>query len=379
MASSDSLRVEEAAAAWLARRDRDEWTAADQAEFTQWLHASTAHRVAYLRLKSAWEQAHRLRAIGAGAMPGVVPPAGEWRRSPFFERQAATTTSDPATANIDNALDGARPGTRSKASAVDPLGAPTHQSRFAPRRRGLHWTRSASRALAASVLFAIAVGSGWYFWPQPSVYRTDVGGLQSVPLSDGSQVTLNTASEIRVAVTDTERRVTLARGEAFFEVAKDAKRPFVVSVANKRVIAVGTKFSVRREADNVRVVVTEGRVRVERIGGQQGPAEQLSAGTVARAGDAGTLVQEKPLAEAEEYLSWRTGFLVFRDSTLGEAVAEFNRYNTHQIVVEDPAVAAIHVGGSFRSNNVDAFIRLIEQGLPVRAERSDDRIVLKAT
>ncbi len=85
------------------------------------------------------------------------------------------------------------------------------------------------------------------------------------------------------------------------------------------------------------------------------------------------------MAEAEEYLSWRTGFLVFRDTTLGEAVAEFNRYNTTKIAIDDPAVASIHVGGSFRSNNVDAFVRLIEQGLPVYAERSADRIVLKAT
>jgi len=196
-------------------------------------------------------------------------------------------------------------------------------------------------------------------------------------MPDGSKVTLNTNSEIRVAVTETERRVTLDKGEAFFEVAKDPRRPFVVHAGDKQIVAVGTKFSVRRDADAVRVVVTEGRVRLERSSASgAAPLAQLSAGTIARAAGAGTLVQEKPLDEAEEFLSWRTGFLVFRDTTLGDAVAEFNRYNMHKIVIEDPAVAAMHVGGSFRSTNVDAFVRLLQEGFQIHVDQRDEQIVL---
>lgn len=148
---------------------------------------------------------------------------------------------------------------------------------------------------------------------------------------------------------------------------------------NQRVIAVGTKFSVRREEGDIRVVVTEGKVRVETEGGNpSGSAEPLVAGTIAQASEAGVLLQSKPLAEAEESLSWRQGVLVFRQMTLADASAEFNRYNTRKIVIDDPQVAALHVAGSFHANNVEAFVRLIERGYPLRAEERDGQFVLMA-
>jgi transmembrane sensor len=378
---ASSIEIEKTASAWLAKRDSGQWSDADQAEFGRWLRASTAHRVAFVRLEFAWEQTHRLKALGARAVPGHVPSPGEWRQPPFFERSAASVTGETATAATGVNTEGARPGWTSPEPApgsAEERATPSRQETL--RSTWLHWRRPLSRAIAASLVLAFALSSGWYFWPHGTIYRTDVGGLESVPLSDGSKVTLNTASEIRIAVTETERRVTLDQGEAFFEVAKDPTRPFVVSAGNKRIIAVGTKFSVRREADDVRVVVTEGRVRIERSGASgHVPVSQLSAGTVARAGDADTLVQEKPLLEAEEYVSWRTGYLVFRDTALSDAVAEFNRYNVQKIVIEDPAVAAMHVGGNFRSTNVEAFVRLIEQGFAIHAEAHGDQILLKAT
>ena len=345
------LEIEETAARWLAQRDSGGWSDADEAELSHWLNSSTAHRVAFLRLEAAWEQADRLKALGAGATPGLIPNPGEWWQSPFFE--------PPPTTPVETAT-------------------PLDLSTPPPARIGRIWL-SHSRALAASLVIVAIVGGGSYFWPHGSVYRTDVGGLASVPLSDGSKVTLNTDSEIRVAVTETERRVTLDQGEAFFEVAKDPKRPFVVRAGEERVIAVGTKFSVRRDGDTVRVVVTEGRVRVERASpGGLIPVTQVSAGTIASAASTGTLVQKEPIVEAEESLSWRRGFLVFRDTSLGEAIIEFNRYNERKIVIEDPAIAALHVGGSIRSTNVEAFVRLIEQGFPVHAEVRGDQILLKA-
>jgi len=95
--------------------------------------------------------------------------------------------------------------------------------------------------------------------PGGTRYSTPVGEIASVPMRDGSKVTLNTDSQIRVTLTDSERRVDLKYGEAFFEVSKDPKRPFVVNAGGKRVIAVGTQFSVRRDANDIQVVVTEGR------------------------------------------------------------------------------------------------------------------------
>jgi transmembrane sensor len=338
----NSRQIEDTAADWLARRDGSDWRASDEAELDVWLQAATAHRVAFLRLEAAWQQADRLKVLGAGMPPGAVPAPGAWQASPFFDGGAAVLA----------------------ATAVAAEDAP----RWFPRYR----------AMAAMLLLGVFVAAGWFLYPfGGSSYSTDVGGLAAVPMSDGSKVTLNTDSKIRVAVSETERVVNLRQGEAYFEVAKDPSRPFVVQAGDKRVVAVGTKFSVRRTHDDIRVVVTEGKVRVETgTGRPETPAAELVAGTVARSDSDGTLVQEKPLADIEEYLSWRSGFLVFRDMTLGDAVTEFNRYNTRKIVIDDPAVSAIRIGGNFRSTNVDAFVRLLEQGFPIRASRQDDQIVL---
>lgn len=361
-----SIQIEEAAAVWLAKRDGGTWTDADDTEFTQWLHASTANRVAYIRLDAAWQRANRLKALGAGVRSGDVPRPGEWRHSAFSERLHAPASLPAHSLSVIDEQEGpADPGGEASSAVPDK----------ARRVRFL--------SLAASVLIATMVSVGWYLWPAGASYRTPVGGLAAVPMSDGSRITLNTDSEIRVAVTQTERRVELAQGEAFFEVAKDPARPFIVKAGDKRIIAIGTKFSVRRDegrSGEVLVVVTEGRVRVEstapRLASTTVPPTEVSAGRIARSGDAGVLIQEKPLAETEEILSWRSGYLIFRDITLADAVAEFNRYNTTKIVIEDAAVAGIRIGGNFRSTNVAAFVRLLEDGFPIRVEQRDHRIVL---
>lgn len=339
MSTDRYKQIDEAAGDWLARRDACDWTDEDQHLFDQWLDESPLHRVAYLRIEHAWQRSERLTVLGAGKSAGDVPPPNAWNLSPFFAQQG-----------LEKSI---------------PAGA------IVSRR----WVQS----LAAAVLLVVALGTSYHYWPTGPRYRTAVGGLASVPMPDGSKVTLNTDSEIRVAVTEKERRVELEHGEAFFEVAKDPTRPFVVRAGNQRVVAVGTKFSVRREQGDIRVVVTEGKVRVETAdSNRSGSAEPLVAGTIAQVSDAGVLLQTRPLAEAEESLSWRQGVLVFRQMTLADASAEFNRYNSRKIVIEDPHVGALHVAGSFHANNVEAFIRLLERGYPLRAEERGDEFVLTA-
>ncbi len=322
----NSAQDHEAAAQWLARRDSGKWLPEDDAQLDAWLKASTGHRVAFIRLETAWREANRVKILGAGAARGSVPPRVQ---------------SDVGRVAADRLPNTAR-----------------------------------RMALAAGILLALASGIAWYVLPARSAYETPVGGLASVPIADGSKVTLNTDSEIRVRVTDTERLVDLRRGEAFFEVAQDLKRPFIVHAGDRRVIAVGTAFSVLRQAGQLRVIVTEGRVRIEDGAVKQQPPIQLSAGALARTGNDGVLVQEKPVPEVQEYLSWRSGFVTFRETPLAEAAAELNRYNTRKLVVDDAALAAIHIGGTFRSTNIDAFVRLLEQGYPIRSEAHADRIVL---
>src|SRR5690606_19676083 len=144
-----------------------------------------------------------------------------------------------------------------------------------------------------------------------------------------------------------------------------------------RVAAVGTRFSVRRNPEDVRVVVTEGKVRLETRTGEDGRAQPVSllpAGSVATAGRNGVLVRSVPVADAERYLEWREGFLTFDDTSLAEAAAEFNRFNARKLELGDREVAALRIGGNFRWSNTDGFVGLLEQGFPVRAERHPDRV-----
>jgi transmembrane sensor len=190
-------------------------------------------------------------------------------------------------------------------------------------------------------------------------------------------MTLNTNTKLQVDVTATERRVSLTRGEAFFEVAKDPTRPFVVMAGDRRIVAVGTQFSVRREGNELRVLVAEGTVRLEKATSIERPDQVLlTAGTVVRAEADAVLIREQGVGQVEQLLSWRSGYLVFDKTPLAEAVAEFNRYNERQVVIDDPKIAAIAVGGNFRATNVDAFVRLIAADNSITATEEGDKIIL---
>jgi transmembrane sensor len=333
--SKDSAAIEATAADWFAKRDAGQWRAEDQARLEAWLDASTANRIAYIRLHAAWERAGRLKALGAGVAAGTIPPRNSWGFA------ASPTRLSPETRVVSS-------------------------GRFL-------------RAMAISVVLATAIGTAWQLPARhASSYTTRIGAISTVPLADGSKITLNTNSQIRVELSAAERRIELDRGEAYFEVAKDAARPFIVAIADKRVIAVGTKFSIRREHADIRVLVTEGRVRIEQTGGSSSktPDTQLSAGSEARTAQAAVLVDQPPPMVVDQLLSWRTGFIVFRDTSLADAVADFNRYTNRKIIIEDPAIASIRIGGNFRSDNADAFLSLIQSGFPIHVEQQADRILL---
>lgn len=319
-----AAQIERQAADWLALQAGSNWSATDQAELTRWLEASTANKVAYIRLEAAWNQANRLKALGVTARPQ--------RTTPRKVRQ--------------------RPA----------------------------WNRFRAVSLAAGVMLVMTLGIiGYLRLPSGSSFQTTVGALTAVPMSDGSKVTLNTDSQVRIAVTEHERRINLGRGEAFFEVAKDPTRPFVVVAGRCRVVAVGTQFSVWREADEVRVAVTEGRVRIERgeaVTGSNDPTTEVAAGSIAHAGDAGVLVEHRRPGEVEETLGWRRGFLFFHDLPLSEAVAEFNRYNQSKIVLGNSDIAGIRISGSFRSTNVSGFVHLLQEGFSITVEQRGEQITL---
>jgi len=227
----------------------------------------------------------------------------------------------------------------------------------------------------------VSAGFAWQ-WPgrtELAKYETTVGALRSVQLADGSLMTLSSDSAVEVTLSRQSRRVQLVRGEAIFQVAKDAARPFVVETTGSRVTAVGTRFSVRRSDSGVRVVVTEGTVKLQpaTTSGTPDQAESLlHAGGVAMLDAQGVAIRSGSEREVASLLDWESGHLSFRDATLARAAAEFNQFNRRKLRMGDAEVAAMRVGGHFRWSNVDAFVRLLEQGFPVRAEYRADEIVL---
>lgn len=236
-------------------------------------------------------------------------------------------------------------------------------------------------SVAAVLILTASVALVWWQYgaEEKAHYYTGLGGIKEVSLPDGSKATLGSGSEIEVSVSRSGRQIDLERGEAYFDVAHDPNRAFEVRAHGRRVVVVGTRFAVRRDADELRVVVAEGTVRLEPSDREGSSPALLTGGMAAWANDGGELtIQELSVERAEELLSWRDGFLVFRDTPLSEAVAEFNRYNARKLVIADPAIADIPIGGNFRWTNTDAFVRLLEQGFDIRAKQRGNEIVLES-
>lgn len=324
-----STQIDRCAAEWLARRDGDRWDARQQAELQAWLQADPAHRVAFLRVESAWDQSVRLKALRH------APPVADAAEGALLQQVPARAGERPAS-----------------------------------------WMRRLSAIAALLVVGVLAGGAWWSSGLEQADYRTALGRLDTVSLSDGSRTTLASDSHISVRLGRGERRVALERGEGYFEVAKDPDRPFVVAVGEREVVAVGTAFSVRREGEQLRVVVTEGTVRLIDAGDEDAPGTLLPAGSVATTDGEGVLVRTQSLDEVARLVDWRNGFLVFQDTSLAAAAGEFNRYNVHRLEIGDDAAGALRVGGSFRWDHLDTFVALLETGFPVCAERRPERIVL---
>ena len=343
---ASSREIEHTAAAWLARRDAGGWNERDQKRLDAWLDAAVAHRVAFIRLDAAWRQSGRLQALGAGTSTNTLPARGSWSH-PAFAGQDAPASRQPRRTD--------------------------RRSGYRPLLRGF--------AVAAMLALLVSLALGWrhYTAVEQAAYHTAIGELREVPLTDGSTATLSSDSRVVVTMLHGERHIDLQQGEAFFTVTKDPKRPFVVSAGGRRVIAVGTRFAVRRDAGNLRVVVTQGLVQLEsdnRPDGRRQPTTLLPAGSVATASDAGVVVSSGSVQQAEEFLSWRSGFVSFHDTPLAVAAAEFNRYNARKIVIGDASVGTMRVGGNFRWANTGAFVRLLAQGFPIKVRQRGDEIVL---
>jgi transmembrane sensor len=252
----------------------------------------------------------------------------------------------------------------------------------APRAPSSSRTGSVRWVAATAVVVAVVTGvAGYQRWPDRSTYATGVGEQQLVVLDDGTRVTLNT---------DT-RAVAIDRGEALFEVAKDAARPFVVRVADSEVVAVGTVFSVRLSTEGganprgLDVTLIEGKVTVRSAPGARGlapeKAVQMHAGERVRLkGTRGSSVDAVPSVDRpnlEQVVAWKRSEAVFDATLLSDAVAEMNRYSRTPIVLLDTSeLANLRVSGIYRTGDVAGFANAAAALHGLRLQERDGRLEL---
>jgi transmembrane sensor len=212
-------------------------------------------------------------------------------------------------------------------------------------------------------------------------YLTSIGEQRTVPLADGSVVTLNTVTEIRLHFTPNRRGVELVSGQANFEVAKDASRPFVVTAGGSEVRAVGTQFDVYKTADKVTVTLIEGKVAIKEAPVEAGAStvelnlaagEQLSYETK-------TGAVRRASADIPRVSAWRARKLDFSDTPLADAIAEANRYSRVQIELDAPELQNARISGTFEAGRNDLFVEGLQSYFQLNVDRpADRRIVLTA-
>lgn len=332
----------EAASYWYVRRDGRDLSVGEQAEFDCWMQESPVHAKQFARMATAWnlygdhENDPGLAALRSAAL--AHPPS-------YRRRLWQVAVGGLAAASLVAGITLLGPAYR----VTDTIETASHDG--APN--------------AASL--------------PDSTHATRKGEMRTVVLADGSKVTLNTDSEVRVAFSAQRRIVNLVHGQALFEVAHDAARPFVVEAADRNVTALGTVFEVRLDPGRMEVTLVEGNVVVDRQASANAVRTHLTP-TMLRPGQ--ELVAE--LGSAQRVvavdigtkLRWREGFVEFADEPLGEAVAEINRYSNRPVVVADERLAAQRISGVFRTGDPTRFVAIVGEILPIEVQARLDRIEL---
>lgn len=250
------------------------------------------------------------------------------------------------------------------------------------------WQATASLGAALTITAAVALG---LFMDDSSgisgngIYETRTGEQNSITLTDGSVIQLNTGSRIHVNFVDQQRTLSLIAGEVHFQVAKDETRPFIVKAGEGLVRAVGTAFSVRLHPEALKVVVDEGKVALATS--LDAPSSDRLV-TVKRSIDRGYLVQGQTVEfvpdastglgneiqqlkqnDLEQQLAWRKGVLLFSGEPLAEVIAEVNRYTSLEIEIIDEEVADIRIGGRFKVGETEAMLQSLGIGFGLKVTR----------
>lgn len=322
----DATNIDDIAAAWVVREDKAALDPATQRERDDWLAADPRHRGAYARAHAVFLRAGRASALGRGF--GQAPAAqGDGRRA---------------------------------------------------HGRGRRWIAALA---AAAVLAMLAVGLQPLLVQDQSIeYRTGLGQVLRVPLQDGSVMTLNSDSQVRVRYSNGERRVVLLRGETLVDVTRDVERPFVVNTADTDVVAVGTSFSVRRGDDSAFVVVVnEGIVDIRQPQSGLEPLRVHANHEVVASTDRALSVKPLVGQSVHRRLAWREGLIFFEGDTLADAAMEFSRYSDVRLLIEDPEIAKRRVVGLYSSADPEGFAKAVADSLGLKVETAPEGVYLRAS
>jgi transmembrane sensor len=359
-----NVQIYEEASTWFVECRAGDLDDAARHEFDRWLRRSPEHLSAYLEVAAIWHEG-----------PGL-DPAGKWDA----ETLIAEAAKDP-----DKVL--SLSGTSAVPGLEDSVPPPQAVASVGPDRT-LH--RRKLVTLAASFA-ALAVLAGAWAWLDlfSSLYSTAVGEQRSIELGDGSTVSMNSRSQVRVSYSKAERTVDLIAGQALFHVAKDPTRPFIVKADGTHVRAVGTQFDIYERRSGTVVTVLEGEVAVlapldtQAPGPGEGSAVVSDAPASAISVSAGEQLTVTPkVARKSEHANvtaataWTERRIVFESATLAEVAEEFNRYNERQLVIEDPELYDFHISGVFSSTDPESLIRFLRErpGVKVTEGASGIRI-----
>jgi transmembrane sensor len=279
--------------------------------------------------------------------------------------------------DLDDALALVAEAAPNTVSIADAANSPGNTGRHrTPRlaRRGVGW-------LAAAGIAGMAIVAALPFvTPDDAspgvVHKTDFGEQRSIALGDGSIVILNTLSEIAVRYDDAERRVELLSGEAMFDVTADNQRPFIVETGAVALNVLGTRFSVYRTSESIRLAVVEGVVSAVP---RQRPEGQIlvKAGEGAIATPDGTIRRNDAL-DVDKAIAWTERRLIFDDVPLENVVLEFNRYNRRPLIVQDPRLGQRKITSVFFANDVSALVAFLELDPDVEVDYGADAIRIRS-
>jgi transmembrane sensor len=326
--SNDMRDLVARASAWLAKMESPSCTPLERRSFQQWIDADVTHRAAVAIASRARRQRDEVRQF----------PQADGRGDLLLSPQY---TPRPLEASAPAA------GRQSR----------SHAGLFA--------------LVAAGA--ACMCAAGWYASRQLTWedYSTHVGGKQTSPLPDGSSLTLNTDSDLRVRVTPGSRELVLTRGECVIRAAPDRKPPLRVVAGNAIIRTAGADFDVRRyDSGEIEVLVMKGRVSAE-IAGRwlNSPRAEgiIHVGYMAVVGRQNIELTRLDTGELARRTAWLRNVLDFKGETLAQAVEAFNRYNTRKIVIDDPAIATRRVGGVFVDTEPDSFVAALAPVMHIRA------------